>query len=105
MQVVVSLWDGSDWATDGGRVKANFSKGPFEAHFKDFDIHGCLSPLIEPNKNCFSQDYWWNSEEYWVLSTRQHEAYEHVRKKYMTYNYCTDASGRRKPKNDLECHG
>ncbi|KAK9053547.1 hypothetical protein SSX86_024621 [Deinandra increscens subsp. villosa] len=103
MQVVVSLWDGSNWATDGGQVKADYSNGPFEAHFQDFNIHGCLSPLTKPNNNCFSQDYWWNAENYWILNSHQQKAYEFVTKTYMIYNYCTDGIGRRKPKDYQEC--
>ncbi|KAD4584392.1 hypothetical protein E3N88_21993 [Mikania micrantha] len=105
MQIVVSLWDGSNWATDGGRIKADYSKGPFEAHFQDFNIHGCRSPLTEPNKKCFSEDYWWNSKKYWVLNSYQQKAYEHVKKKHMIYNYCTDGIGVRNPNHYRECFG
>lgn len=43
MQGIVSLWDGSNWATDGGRTKVNYSNAPFQAHFQDFNIDGCVS--------------------------------------------------------------
>ncbi|XP_076934507.1 xyloglucan endotransglucosylase/hydrolase protein 2-like [Bidens hawaiensis] len=86
MQVAVSLWDGSDWATDGGRVKADFNNGPFEAYFQDFNINGCISP--KHNIQCLSQDYWWNLKRYWILNSKQQRAYEHVKKTYMIYDYC-----------------
>ncbi|XP_076937954.1 xyloglucan endotransglucosylase/hydrolase protein 2-like [Bidens hawaiensis] len=97
MQVVVSLWDGSDWATDGGRVKVDFNNGPFEAYFQDFNINGCVSP--KRNIQCLSQDYWWNLKRYWILNSKQQRAYEHVKKTYMIYDYCKNAL----PTN-LECH-
>jgi xyloglucan:xyloglucosyl transferase len=31
MLIRASMWDGSGWATDGGRAKVDWSKGPFTA--------------------------------------------------------------------------
>ncbi|KAJ9565062.1 hypothetical protein OSB04_001028 [Centaurea solstitialis] len=76
MQVIVSLWDGSDWATDGGRAKTNYSNGPFQAHFQDFDIDGCPSIPTVPNKDCYSSKYRWNNKEYWQLNPSQLKVYE-----------------------------
>ncbi|KVH94246.1 Concanavalin A-like lectin/glucanase superfamily [Cynara cardunculus var. scolymus] len=90
MQVVVSLWDGSDWATDGGQSKANWSNEPFQAHFQDFNIDGCPSIPTVPNKDCYSSRYWWNRKNYRQLNQRQLKAYEDARKVYMNYDYCTD---------------
>ncbi|CAI9300818.1 unnamed protein product [Lactuca saligna] len=103
MQVKVSLWDGSSWATDGGKTKANWTNGPIEAHFQDFKIDGCLSPVNNPNKDCFAQNYWWNTKTYWQLDTKQQKAYDEVRKKYMNYDYCTDKG--RYPIPPHECTG
>ncbi|XP_024980989.1 xyloglucan endotransglucosylase/hydrolase protein 2-like [Cynara cardunculus var. scolymus] len=101
MQVMVSLWDGSDWATDGGRSKANYSNVPFQAHFRDFNIDGCPSIPTNPNKECHSTKYWWNGKKYNHLNPNQLKAYENVRKKYMTYDYCADR--RRYPTPPPEC--
>ncbi|PWA93074.1 concanavalin A-like lectin/glucanase domain, Xyloglucan endotransglucosylase/hydrolase [Artemisia annua] len=90
MQVVVSLWDGSNWATDGGKSKANWSNAPFQAHFQDFNIDGCPSNPNSPNKDCYSTKYWWNKKKHWHLNHRQTRDYENVRRKYMNYDYCTD---------------
>ncbi|KAI3678702.1 hypothetical protein L6452_38005 [Arctium lappa] len=103
MQVVVSLWDGSDWATDGGQTKANWSNEPFQAHFQDFNIDGCPSVTTAPNKDCYSSRYWWNRKNYRQLNQRQLKAYEHVRKMYMNYDYCTDRG--RYPTPHPECIG
>ncbi|MFS7954060.1 putative xyloglucan:xyloglucosyl transferase [Helianthus anomalus] len=104
MQVVVSLWDGSNWATEGGQVKADYTHGPFEAYFQDFNINGCHSSPSMPNIKCLSQDYRWNSKTYWTLKPNQQKAYELIKEKRMTYDYCTDGIGMMRPNDYKECH-
>ncbi|XVF32181.1 hypothetical protein REPUB_Repub17cG0059800 [Reevesia pubescens] len=92
MKVEASLWDGDSWATDGGKTKTNWSMSPFQANFQGFDISGC--PTIQNSNNniqeCYSPKYWWNSENYWKLDSKQQGELENVRKKYMNYDYCSD---------------
>ncbi|KAL8225013.1 hypothetical protein R6Q57_017570 [Mikania cordata] len=102
MQVLVSLWDGSDWATDGGKTKTNWTQAPFQAHFQDFNIAGCPANPNSPNQDCYSTKYWWNKKNYWHLSPRQKKDYDTVRRKYMNYDYCTDKN--RYPVPPIECH-
>ncbi|WCJ38040.1 Xyloglucan endotransglucosylase/hydrolase [Euphorbia peplus] len=91
MQVEVSLWDGSDWATDGGQTKINWAHAPFKAFFQGFDTNGCSIQQSSTNLSpCFSQNYWWNSEKYWKLDNAQQKAYENVKNKYLSYDYCND---------------
>ncbi|CAH1434664.1 unnamed protein product [Lactuca virosa] len=102
MQLVVSLWDGSSWATDGGKTKANWAHAPFLAHFQDFRIDGCVSSPNSPNKDCYSSRYPWNNQRFWQLNNRQLRAYENVKRRYMNYDYCTDGARYRVP--PPECH-
>lgn len=103
MQVEASLWNGDDWATDGGRTKINWSNSPFIAHFQDFSLSGCN---IDGRSNnvaaCESSNYWWNEGKYQRLSSYEQKIYEHVRKKYMNSDYCTDRS--RYPTPPRECY-
>ncbi|KAI7726142.1 hypothetical protein M8C21_008626, partial [Ambrosia artemisiifolia] len=101
LQVVVSLWDGSSWATDGGKSKANWTQAPFQAHFQDFNIAGCRSDPSNPNKGCYSTKYLWNSRNYCQLNSRQMKDLQDVRRKYMSYDYCTDKH--RYPTPPVEC--
>ncbi|KAI3749641.1 hypothetical protein L2E82_20256 [Cichorium intybus] len=101
MQVIVSLWDGSNWATDGGKTKADWSNEPFQAHFQDFRIDGCRSLPNRPNKNCYSSKYPWNNKKYWQLNQHQLRAYEKVKTRYMNYDYCADRG--RYPVPPSEC--
>nr|AGT17107.1 xyloglucan endotransglucosylase/hydrolase protein [Saccharum hybrid cultivar R570] len=41
MAVYATIWDGSTWATDNGRYKVNYRRGPFTAEFSGLVIRGC----------------------------------------------------------------
>ncbi|OMO95834.1 Glycoside hydrolase, family 16 [Corchorus olitorius] len=91
MKIEASLWNGESWATDGGQTKTNWSMAPFKASFQGFDISGC--PIIKNSNNnqeCYSPKYWWNSEKYWKLDSKQQMELENVKNKYMYYDYCSD---------------
>ncbi|GMI85672.1 xyloglucan endotransglucosylase/hydrolase 2 [Hibiscus trionum] len=94
MKIEASLWDGDSWATDGGRAKTNWSSAPFKAHFQGFHMSGCSKSDHNSNNNniqeCFSPKYWWNSEKYWTLDSKQKGQLGNVQKKYMNYDYCSD---------------
>ncbi|RCV21021.1 hypothetical protein SETIT_4G104800v2 [Setaria italica] len=63
MLIRASIWDGSDWATDGGRTK---------------------------HDACDLPDLWWNRGGYRDTTAEQRAAYEGVRKNHMSYDYCAD---------------
>ncbi|GJR85063.1 putative concanavalin A-like lectin/glucanase domain, xyloglucan endotransglucosylase/hydrolase [Tanacetum coccineum] len=37
MRVYASLWNPDNWATQGGRVKTDWTKGPFNASYRKFN--------------------------------------------------------------------
>ncbi|KAG7547876.1 Glycoside hydrolase family 16 [Arabidopsis suecica] len=91
MQVVSSLWDGENWATDGGKTKINWAYAPFKAHFQGFSDSGCHVDDLSNNYNsCGSSMYWWNTMKYKLLSVYEQKVYKDVREKYMNYDYCSD---------------
>ncbi|KAJ8749200.1 hypothetical protein K2173_018673 [Erythroxylum novogranatense] len=96
MQVLLSLWDGSSWATGGGKTKIDWSHAPFKAYFQGFGIKGCA--VVD--QSCYFSKYWWNSIS--KLKPTQQSAYENVRKNYLIYDYCFDR--KRFPKPAPECH-
>lgn len=100
MQIQVSLWNGDNWATDGGQTKTDWSYSPFKANFQGFDISGCEIQSIN-DQHCTSESYWWNSQKFWQLDPIQQKLYENVKQKYTTYDYCTDRQ--RHPTTPLEC--
>ncbi|GJQ95870.1 probable xyloglucan endotransglucosylase/hydrolase protein 6 [Tanacetum coccineum] len=57
MGVYSTLWEADDWATRGGLEKINWSKAPFYAYYKDFDIEGC--PVPGPSSCASNPSNWW----------------------------------------------
>ncbi|KAL8106608.1 xyloglucan endotransglucosylase/hydrolase protein 2-like isoform X2 [Apium graveolens] len=112
MKIEASLWNGEDWATDGGRTKIDWSLSPFRVQFQDFNIDGCSVSTGYQRRNksittkstdriCYSSEYWWNAEKYRNLTPKQQEEYENVRAQYMNYDYCSDRN--RYPVQPPEC--
>ncbi|XP_051212762.1 xyloglucan endotransglucosylase/hydrolase protein 2-like [Lolium perenne] len=91
MRVRASLWDGSAWATDGGKTKIDWNRAPFTAGFQGFSIHACGSNSSTP---CNSPDRRWNRNKYRSLTAEQRAAYQNVQKMYMIYDYCADKKER-----------
>ncbi|KAK9726560.1 hypothetical protein RND81_05G223300 [Saponaria officinalis] len=101
MKIEASLWNGEDWATDGGKTKTNWTCAPFRAFFDDFAIDGCSSDDRSIG-HCSSADYWWNNQPYRVLNASEKQAYKNVKNRYLNYDYCTDKS--RHPTPPPECN-
>lgn len=51
MGVYSSIWNADDWATQGGRVKTDWSHAPFVATYKDFQIDACECPVSMTSTN------------------------------------------------------
>ncbi|KAK1272574.1 Xyloglucan endotransglucosylase/hydrolase protein 2 [Acorus gramineus] len=98
LQVQATLWDGHQWATQGGRP-VNWGESPFVARFQGFGIAGCPSGDAAIPGVCSSPRYWWN--KYKELSLAQQRAYENVRSRFLLYDYCNDRG--RTPKPPPEC--
>ncbi|KAL7236361.1 hypothetical protein ACSBR1_019611 [Camellia fascicularis] len=72
MRLLISLWDGDNWATRGGRDKIDWSKGPFIASFKNYKINayvwnGDAKSCREDN----STTNWWQNERFNTLTGTQ----------------------------------
>ncbi|KAK9755214.1 hypothetical protein RND81_01G010100 [Saponaria officinalis] len=48
MKLDATIWDGSSWATGGGKFKANWTFEPFVAEYTNFTVAGCR---FYPDKN------------------------------------------------------
>ncbi|KAL1537037.1 putative xyloglucan endotransglucosylase/hydrolase protein 7 [Salvia divinorum] len=90
MGVYSTLWEADDWATRGGLEKINWSKAPFYAYYKDFDIEGCQVP--GPASCASSPNNWWEGAAYRQLTPEAARRYRWVRTNHMIYDYCTDRS-------------
>nr|ADE42489.1 xyloglucan endotransglucosylase/hydrolase 2 [Fragaria chiloensis] len=89
MSLYATIWDGSGWATDGGKYRVNYKYAPFRAEFSDLVLHGCaVDPIEQVSKKC---DKTQGSEYIPTGVTRlQRMRMESFRKRQMTYSYCYD---------------
>ncbi|XP_047341382.1 probable xyloglucan endotransglucosylase/hydrolase protein 27 [Impatiens glandulifera] len=90
MSLYATIWDGSSWATNGGKYKVNYKYAPFVARFSDFILHGCAVDPAEPSSSeCDVSPYFVSlvNEE---ITPEQMEKMGSLRKKYLQYSYCYD---------------
>jgi xyloglucan:xyloglucosyl transferase len=98
MQVEGSLWNGEGWASNGRKI--DWSQAPFKADFQRFNVDGCVLQTLD-TMQCYSSNFWWNSEKYQTLDVNEQREYENARNKYMNYDYCSDRT--RYPQTPPEC--
>ncbi|XP_073281236.1 xyloglucan endotransglucosylase protein 6-like [Primulina huaijiensis] len=108
MGVYSSIWNADDWATQGGRVKTDWSHAPFIASYKGFEINGCQcldgASVSENIKKCSSggdKQYWWDEPTMSELNLHQSHQLIWVRANHMVYDYCSDTA--RFPATPPEC--
>lgn len=80
MRIHSSLWNADDWATRGGLVKTDWSKAPFTAYYRNFNV------LDSRSSNAFSDPTWQTN----ALDAPGRRRLRWVQKYFMIYNYCTD---------------
>ena len=84
---------GEDWATQGGRVKTNWSHAPFVGTFGSFEIDGCAIPSRTdfPTAKCSKPgQFWWDRSGNKKLDKDQRRQLNIVQEKYLIYDYCKD---------------
>ncbi|CAN1850943.1 Xyloglucan endotransglucosylase protein 1 [Linum perenne] len=52
MSIHSSLWNADDWATQGGRVKADWTKAPFVASYRNFKAEACVWSPSSRSSTC-----------------------------------------------------
>lgn len=110
MGVYSSIWNADDWATQGGRVKTDWSHAPFVASYRGFEIDACECPAtvaaVDNLKKCTStagdkKRFWWDEPTVGELSVHQSHQLIWVRANHMIYDYCKDTA--RFPSIPVEC--
>ncbi|KAK6157501.1 hypothetical protein DH2020_011749 [Rehmannia glutinosa] len=79
MRVYCSLWNADDWATQGGRVKTDWTKAPFVAYYRNFKIDACAVGTSCASKSLTHE-----------LDANARNRLRWVQQKHMVYNYCAD---------------
>ncbi|KAH8500532.1 hypothetical protein Peur_042389 [Populus x canadensis] len=88
MSLYATIWDGSSWATNGGKYRVNYKYAPYVTEFSDLVLHGCAVDPIEQFPKCDNTE---SSEAIPTgVTTVQRIKMESFRAKFMTYSYCYD---------------
>ncbi|WOK97519.1 putative xyloglucan endotransglucosylase/hydrolase protein 28 [Canna indica] len=88
MSLYATIWDGSSWATLGGRYKVNYKYAPYVAEFADLVLHGCAVNPSDHKTVCQGSDA--IAYDTIRMSADQRTAMDKFRMKHMTYSYCHD---------------
>ncbi|CAD5165125.1 unnamed protein product [Musa acuminata subsp. malaccensis] len=99
MSLYSTIWDGSGWATSGGRYKVNYRYAPYVAEFQDFVIHGCAVNPMDHSSACERPDAAIYGSS--TMSPEQRAQMDGFRRRHMTYYYCYDRD--RYPTPPAEC--
>lgn len=91
-ELISSLWNADDWATQGGRVKTNWANAPFTASFRHFRPRACYWNGVASISQCAAKSpaNWWTSPAYAQLSAPQLAKLNEIQQNYMIYDYCKD---------------
>ncbi|KAL0726646.1 hypothetical protein Bca4012_022739 [Brassica carinata] len=84
MRVYASLWEAEHWATRGGLEKTDWSKAPFTAFYRNYNVEGCV--WANGKSSCPANSPWFTQ----TLDQRGIDKVKWAQSKYMVYNYCTD---------------
>lgn len=88
MSVYATIWDGSQWATHGGKYAVDYKFAPFVVTMRGIEMEGCVSNRTN-DPSCSSLDPV-EGEPFSRLSRQQLGAMEWARRKHMFYSYCQD---------------
>lgn len=103
MYVDSTLYDGSNWATNGGLTKVNWTYSPFIASYRSFFIDGCVWDNTTGLPLCamMQPTLWWDAQNYQKLSPADQNLLELARSYSLFYDYCNDTT--RYPIRPPEC--
>ena len=75
-----SIWDGSPWATEGGKIPANYSYEPFSLTIQNIDVTMACT-FTRYRRTCGKNQPW-----DWPLTSEQYEKMVEFRKKHLLYS-------------------
>uniref|UniRef100_A0A0E0MB66 Xyloglucan endotransglucosylase/hydrolase n=1 Tax=Oryza punctata TaxID=4537 RepID=A0A0E0MB66_ORYPU len=91
MSVYATIWDGSAWATDGGRYKVDYAYAPFTAVFSNLVVTGASSTDdIYCGLECAAAAVGLMTSEVAVMTPAKRGAMRQFRSRHLTYSACHD---------------
>lgn len=94
MSLYATIWDGSNWATAGGRYKVNYKYAPFVSEFSELALQGCRVDPIEqvPSAGrCAEEEARLLAGDFAAITPGRRAAMKNFREKFMTYSFCYDS--------------
>lgn len=97
MSLYATIWDGSAWATEGGKYKVNYKYAPFASDFSDLSLLGCRvadpAALRLTRGGCDEGGLLGlMTADYAVMTPQKRAAMRAFRVRQMTYTVCYDAA-------------
>lgn len=99
MSIYITIWDGSEWATNGGKYPVNYQYAPFVASVRGIELEGCSATQVAEcsssssrRKSSPSSFDPVDGEQFAKLSDQQTAGLDWARRKHMFYSYCQDKS-------------
>ncbi|KAK9118039.1 hypothetical protein Scep_016132 [Stephania cephalantha] len=94
MSLYATIWDASNWATNGGKYRVNYKYAPYVAEFSDFVLRGCpVNPIEQATPPKCDQALLQSLTTGALankLNSNGRSKMAKYREKYMTYSYCYD---------------
>eukprot|EP01018_Ginkgo_biloba_P007262 Gb_17580 [translate_table: standard] len=104
MSVYSTIWDGSGWATEGGKYPVDYRFSPFVSSYTNLELDGCVWNPTQSTPLCSFRSHSRNpigGSEFVSLNPQQRIGLHWVRKRFLIYSYCDDHS--RYPTAPPEC--
>ncbi|KAL0905773.1 hypothetical protein M5K25_024211 [Dendrobium thyrsiflorum] len=93
MLIYATIWDGSNWATSGGKHKVDYKYAPFAGDFSELIVKGCrLDPIekLPAHAQCHEQELDIAVADYSVMTEQKQKVMLQFRREYMIYSFCYD---------------
>ncbi|KAL6583119.1 hypothetical protein OROMI_005197 [Orobanche minor] len=94
MRLYSSIWNADSWATQGGKVKIDWSKAPFTASYRNLKIDASVwASSSSSSSSSYDNDGDSPTKKLWTgheLDAVGKQNIQWVHKNYMVYNHCLD---------------
>lgn len=88
MRVYCSLWNADDWATQGGRVKTDWTHAPFTVSYRNPKFSARITSGSGSAVDSSEVETWQKRE----LDAKDRNRIRWVQQNHMIYNYCSDVN-------------
>lgn len=89
MKVFASIWDGDSWATEGGRIKIDWTAAPFVATYSNYTFNACpCANTTTAIAACQNSRFAKTTAASRTLTGHRLNQMKRVKATWVKYNYC-----------------